>query len=102
MEVIDSAMVYPGKVAPDTTQYTMLGLLIGAIGTMAILAVITIMDNTIHEESYIVNTYDYPILAKIPNLMGDDSKKYGYYYKYKSKSKNYEYATPTADGEEKK
>ena len=88
MEVVDSAMVNGFKVAPSTTKYTALGLLIGAIGTMGILAVITIMDNTIHDDEYIVNTYDYPILAKIPNLIGHDGKKYGkygYYYKYQSK-----------------
>ena len=101
MEVVDSAMVNGFKVAPSTTKYTALGLLIGAIGTMGILAVITIMDNTIHEEDYIVNTYDYPILAKIPNLMDEGGKKYGkygkygYYYKYQSKD------SPAAKTEEK-
>lgn len=91
MEVVDSAMVNNNKVAPSTTKYTAIGLLLGAIGTMGILAIIAIMDNTIHEEEYIVNTYDYPILAKIPNLMGDGGKKYGYYYRYKS--------DPAGDGE---
>ncbi|MBR2152233.1 MAG: hypothetical protein IJ944_02970 [Clostridia bacterium] len=106
MEVVDSAQVNGFKVAPSTTKYTALGLLVGAIGTMAILAIITIMDNTIHEEEYIVNTYDYPILAKIPNLIGGDGKKYGkygkygYYYKYESK-KTPETTTPETKTEEK-
>ena len=30
---------------------------------------------------YITNVYDYPILAKVPNLMDSGSKKYDYYYK---------------------
>ncbi len=94
MEVVDSAMVNSHKVAPSTTKYTAFGLILGALIVISILAIITIMDNTIHEDSYIVNTYDYPILAKIPNLMGDGGKKYGYYYKYKT--------DPTANGEEKK
>ncbi len=84
MEVVDSALVNSRKVAPSTTKYTALGLLLGAFITVGILTIIAIMDNTIHEDEYIVNTYDYPILAKIPNLIGDGGKRYGYYYRYKS------------------
>ena len=34
---------------------------------------------------YILENYDYPILAKIPDLVEGNSKKYGYYYQSRSK-----------------
>jgi hypothetical protein len=50
------------------------------------------MDNTIHDEEYVINTYGLPILAKVPNLMDSGSKKYGYYYNryYKQSGKRSE------------
>jgi hypothetical protein len=45
------------------------------------------MDDTIHDEEYVLRTYDYPILAKIPNLVNDSAKRYGYYYQSKEKTK---------------
>jgi hypothetical protein len=47
---------------------------------VVVLAVVAFMDNTIHDEEYILQTYDYPILAKIPNLLESGNKRYGYYY----------------------
>lgn len=84
MEVVDSARVNVNKVAPSTTKYTAVGFFVGAVISMGIFIIIAIMDNTIHDDEYITDTYNYPILAKIPDLMGDSGKKYGYYYKYKS------------------
>ena len=44
-------------------------------------------DNTIHDEDYILNTYNYPILAKIPDLLETPTKRYGYYQRYYYKKK---------------
>ena len=44
------------------------------------LVVAAIMDGTIHDEEYLLKTYGYPILAKVPNLLGTSEKKYSYYY----------------------
>jgi hypothetical protein len=40
-----------------------------------------LLDNTVHDEDYVIKTYDYPILAKVPDLLDSGTKKYGYYYK---------------------
>jgi len=38
-----------------------------------------LLDDVIHNEDYIVQTYNLPILAKVPDLMRTgDSGKYGY------------------------
>lgn len=81
VEVVDSAIPNEQKVAPSTTKYTAVGLLLGVLGSVVVLAIIAISDDRIHDEDYILDNYDYPILAKIPDLSGANSKKYGYYYR---------------------
>lgn len=82
VEVVDSAVPDTQKVAPSITMYTIIGFLIGFVISVAILAVVAIMDNTIHDEDYIIQNYDFPILAKVPDLLDSGAKKYGYYRRY--------------------
>lgn len=78
MEVIDSAIPNTNKISPNITKYTAQGFIIGFLISAGILTVLAIMDDTIHDEDYIINTYDYPLLAVIPDLSTADSTKYGY------------------------
>jgi capsular polysaccharide biosynthesis protein len=82
MEVVDSGAVNLQKVSPSITKYTMIGLILGVFLAVAVLAVLAIMDDTIHEEDYILQNYNYPILAKIPDLVNSGTKPYGYSYGY--------------------
>ena len=61
-----------------------LGVLISALGVI----IAALLDDTIHDDDYILRTYDYPILAKIPNLLNVSNKQYSYYSDSKSKSNN--------------
>lgn len=79
MEVVDSAVANKQKVAPSITAYTAVGFLLGDIVTIIWLVIRALMDNTIHDEDYILQNYDYPILAKIPDLVDGVNKRYGYY-----------------------
>ncbi len=81
MEVVDSAVPELQKVSPSITKYTALGLLLGGLIAAALIAIKAIMDDTIHDEDYILNNYKYPILAKVPDLLGASNKRYGYSYK---------------------
>ena len=82
MEVVDSAIVDTEKVAPSIKLYTIVGFLVGAILSVAVIIVMALLDNTVHDEDYVIKTYNYPILAKIPDLLDNSgNKKYGYYYK---------------------
>ncbi len=80
MEVVDSAVVNPHKVAPSITNYSLVGLLLGLFLSIGILTIRALLDNTIHDEEYITQNYEYPILAKIPDLLNSGNKKYGYKY----------------------
>ena len=79
MEVVDSAVVDNQKVAPSITKYTAIGFILGTLFSVIALAITAMLDNTIHDDEYVIKTYDFPILAKIPNLVGSGGKKYGYY-----------------------
>ena len=67
------------KVAPSITQHTAIGLALGILISVFALIVLALMDDTIHDEEYVLNTYDYPILGKVPNLLNAGSKSYSYY-----------------------
>ncbi len=89
MEVVDSAVPNLQKISPSITKYTAIAMILGVVVICAILAVLAILDDTIRDENYVLQTYNYPILAKIPNLMDNDSK-HGYYYYYQKKTEDKE------------
>ncbi|MBR0447809.1 MAG: hypothetical protein IIX28_05030 [Clostridia bacterium] len=78
MEVVDSAIVDTEKVAPSITLYTAVGFLVGMLLSVATLIIIALMDNTIHDEEYVIRTFGYPILGQVPNLYDPSAKRYAY------------------------
>ena len=81
----DHAIVDNRKVSPSITKNTILGMLLGFVVCCAIVATFAVLDETIRDEEYILQTYDLPVLAKIPDLLSDDGgKKYSSYYSYGS------------------
>ncbi len=86
VEVIDSADPNPKKVSPSVTNYTAVGFAAGAFVTLVVLIVLAILDDTIHDEEYLLRNYDYPILAKVPDLFEHSSGKDYYYHSSKKES----------------
>lgn len=79
MEVVDSAIPNLEKISPSITKYTAVGLILGVLLSFLVLAIFAMMDNTIHDEEYVLKTYNYPILAKVPNLINPANRQRGYY-----------------------
>ncbi len=79
MEVVDSAVPDLEKIAPSITRYTAAGLLLGVLLSAIALVVLALLDDTVHDEEYVLRTYDYPILGKVPDLLNTGNKAYGYY-----------------------
>lgn len=81
MAVVDYAVVDLNKVAPSITKFTIVGGVLGVLASVIILIIMAISDDTIHDEEYILQNYNYPILAKVPDLHIPESKGYAYYKK---------------------
>ncbi len=85
MEVVDSAIPELEKVAPSITNHTAVGLVLGILISVIAVIIMALLDDTIHDEDYVLNNYEYPILGKVPDLLNAGNKKYGYYYAQKNK-----------------
>ena len=80
MEVVEHAIPEYKKIGPSVTKYTAVGMILGLLAAGGLMVLWTILDDRIHDEEYILQNYDMPILAKIPDLMHAQGKRYGYYY----------------------
>ena len=92
MKVVDSGVVNTSKVSPSVRKYTVTGFLVGLLLAAVAVAIYDLFDDTIRGEDYVVLKYDYPILARVPDLVDEDSMKYKRYryrgYKYGSEPKD--------------
>ncbi len=79
VRIVDKAVVSHNKISPNVTKNTTFGFVFGAFAVAAILIVVSIIDDTIHDEDDIILLYDIPILSKIPELLNDSSAKSSYY-----------------------
>lgn len=87
-KIVDYAVTDTNKVSPSITKYTAIGMLVGVVLACAIIVIKDFFDDTIRDDTYLLNTYDeIPVLAVIPNLDGTHKDSYykknnGYYKKY--------------------
>ena len=69
----DEEMV--NKVSPIISSSTLKGGAVGVLLAILILVVMAVIDSSIHDEEYIVRTYNYPILARVPKISPMSSSK---------------------------
>ena len=79
VEIVDYAVTPHSRVSPSYFKYTAIGLMLGVILSSAVVLTISYFDDVIHDEDYLIETYNAPILATIPDLMAKTPKKHGYY-----------------------
>ncbi len=88
MKVVDAGVPDLEKVSPSISKYTIIGFLLGMVLSCGVLTVTVVMDDTIHGEDYIAETYSYPLLAVVPDLLDSSgSKEYSYYRSYGTQKK---------------
>lgn len=81
VRIVDYAVVPYEKVSPSLTKYTIIGLLMGAIASCVVIAIIEIMDNQIRSENYLLETYpDIPLLSVVPDMLSEKHHDNYYYY----------------------
>lgn len=78
MEIVDTAIPDLQKISPSISKYTMLGFVVGVLLSVAFIFVTVLLDDTIHDEEYVLKTYGYPVLGRIPNLLYTGGKSYEY------------------------
>ena len=81
VSIVDYAVVEPNKVAPVSSRYAIIGAILGILLSGGIIIVIDLLDNTVRGEEYLLQKYDTPLLAVIPDLSGKGSDSSYYYYK---------------------
>ena len=79
VEVVDYAVTPHQRVSPSYIKYAAIGLLFGMVVASGIVLISFFTDTIIHNEDYLLDTYDVPVLATIPDLNAKTPKRYGYY-----------------------
>lgn len=81
VEVIDYAVPPTVPSSPNTMKNTLVGALIGFVLSAAVVILRFLMDSTIRDEEYLLETYkDIPVLTVVPDLTAEGGN--GYYYGY--------------------
>ena len=80
IKVVDYAVTPHSRVSPNYIQFAGIGLLLGIVLCSGVILLIAYFDDEIHNEDYLLTTYNHPVLASIPDLTSRSAGKYGYYY----------------------
>ena len=86
--VVDYAVTPHTRTSPNYVKMTLLGLAVGVLFSGAIVVILDLMDDVIHDEDYLLQKFNAPMLASIPDLTARTSKKYGYGYGYAAASRS--------------
>lgn len=85
VRVVDHAIRPSGRSSPSYTKYGVMGVMVGAILSAALIIVQDLLNNTVRDEEYLKQRYSIPILAVIPEAYSSSGSKYKYGYKSKYK-----------------
>jgi len=80
VRIVDHAVVPSVKSSPNITLYSIIGLIIGCVFMCLVITIQEMTDTLIHSEDYLLENYDLPVLAVVPDLV--NSKNNGYYKSY--------------------
>ena len=86
VRTVEWAIVPLEKSSPNITLFTLLGLLAGIAVSVLVLIIMIASDTLIHNEDYLTETYDLPVLAVIPDLSSGNEDAYYVAYQTKSSS----------------
>ena len=91
VRIVDYAVVPSEKVSPSIPKYTILGMMMGAMLSCLIIAIIEITDNQIRSEDYLLETYpEIPLLSVVPDMLNERHHDNYYYYSHYAESAPHE------------
>lgn len=77
---VDYAVMPTRKSSPNITKNTAMGIAAGFVLSCGIIILLELLDEQIHSDEYLIQTYDLPMLAAIPDLASNKSRSgYGGY-----------------------
>ena len=83
LKIVDDAEVAKYRSSPNITKYTSMGMIIGIVLAAAVIVVLELLDDRVRDEQYLIQNYNLPVLASIPDFtMGT---KGSYYYRRKNR-----------------
>lgn len=71
--IVDYAVVPAKKASPSLTKNALIGAILGAVLMCGIVVVMELLDEQIHDSDYLIQTYNIPVLAVIPDLLSSKS-----------------------------
>lgn len=86
VRIVDYAVVPARKASPSLSRNTMMGAMLGFFLACCVIVVMELMDNQIHDSDYLIQSYDIPVLAVIPDLLSTKSTN-DYYQSPEQRSK---------------
>lgn len=66
--IVDYAVVPVEKDSPNMMKNAVIGIALGLLLSCGVIIVMELMDDKIHDTDYLLQTYDIPVLAVIPDL----------------------------------
>ena len=87
VRIVDYAVIPSSRTSPSFTKNTMIGALVGFVFAAAVIILRYLLDETIHTEDYLTQTYpNIPLLTVVPDMArGGKGKESGDYYAPSSK-----------------
>lgn len=77
VRVVDYAVTPDKCVSPSVIKFMTVGFVFGALIVCAVIVIRTLMDTLIHDDEYLMQTYNFPVLAVIPNhVKSNEMPKY--------------------------
>lgn len=67
--IVDYAVAPSQKASPSLQKNTMIGILVGVLLSGGVIVAMELLDEQIHDSDYLLQTYDIPVLAVIPDLL---------------------------------
>lgn len=69
VSIVDYAVVPSEKSSPSVSRYTLVGAVLGVVLICALLILLELLDDRVHNEDYVRETFDLPLLAVVPDLL---------------------------------
>jgi len=96
VRIVQHAVVPAHKDSPSLAKNTAIGLVLGFMASCGVIVLLELLDSQIHDQETLIELYQLPVMAVIPDLL--ESQKVGNGYGYGSSSKR----TATNDLKEKR